>query len=146
MANSLAALAWAGPANSPAEAINDPPGQFGVIVDGSGNLSGYAWGENVGWINFGSNYPPAVAAEDRPQVDVSTGDFSGFAWGENIGWINLDGSSTGGSQARVTVRAPTPQEIADGIIGATQVPLLSNRNDDGAVDAADVVTRVNAGP
>ena len=25
---------------------------YGVNVDGNGNLSGYVWGTNVGWINF----------------------------------------------------------------------------------------------
>ena len=60
--------------------FNTDPNAFGVIVDNAtGELSGYAWGENVGWINFGSNYGAAAAA--RPAVNLSTGDFTGYAWG-----------------------------------------------------------------
>ena len=48
--------------------------------DNCGNLTGYAWAENAGWINFS----PATAGV---VIDPQTGDFSGDAWGENIGWI-----------------------------------------------------------
>lgn len=54
--------------------------------DGNGNLSGFAWSENAGWINF------------RPQhggvsIDTITGKFDGYAWGENIGWISFGDDS-----------------------------------------------------
>lgn len=47
----------------------------------SDNVSGYAWSENIGWINFnGSNYG----------VNINTnGTFNGYAWSENIGWIDF---------------------------------------------------------
>ena len=62
-----------------------------MLNDGSGNLAGYAWGENVGWINFDPNVPGD--ANDYGVTIDSEGNFSGYAWGENIGWINfgLDG-------------------------------------------------------
>jgi len=59
---------------------------WGVNNDGSGNLSGYAWGENVGWINFSSAYHRVVIN--------SSGEFTDYAWGENIGWINMNCSNT----------------------------------------------------
>ncbi|NIO71943.1 MAG: hypothetical protein GTN71_23700 [Anaerolineae bacterium] len=46
----------------------------------------WAWGTNVGWINF------------RPEhggVTVYSDHLEGYAWGENIGWIRL-GTHTGG--------------------------------------------------
>jgi len=62
---------------------------FGVNRDAStGNLSGFAWGENVGWINFGGGAlatPPQAA-----RFDATAHRLRGYAWGENIGWINLD--------------------------------------------------------
>ena len=67
--------------------INLAPSGDGVINDGQGNLSGYAWGENVGWINFA---PGGTGVT----IDPATGVFSGYAWGENTGWINF--SPTGG--------------------------------------------------
>ncbi|MFA5936877.1 MAG: carboxypeptidase-like regulatory domain-containing protein [Candidatus Paceibacterota bacterium] len=41
----------------------------------------YAWGENIGWINFGTS---------NGNVHVTDAGLSGYALGENIGWINLD--------------------------------------------------------
>lgn len=123
------------------DGTNADPNQHGVIVDSSGNLSGYAWGENVGWINFGTNFG-AVDPGDRPHVDTGTGAMTGYAWGENIGWINLDGSGTGGASAQVIAMAPNAAQIADGIVGKTAIPFLSDRNADTFVNAADVVHRV----
>jgi hypothetical protein len=46
----------------------------------------YAWGENVGWINFG-------ATECDAAINPANGEFSGHAWGENIGWLKFKGTS-----------------------------------------------------
>lgn len=48
-------------------------------------LTGYAWGENVGWINFDDG---SVQINNGSDPDV--GKFEGYAWGENIGWINFN--------------------------------------------------------
>ena len=54
----------------------------------------YAWGENIGWIDF---KPAGLSAEQ--QIVVGDNIFSGYAWGENIGWINFgDGSPESGDQ------------------------------------------------
>jgi hypothetical protein len=45
----------------------------------------FAWGENIGWINFGST---------EGDVDVSSTAVDGYAWGENVGWISLTCSNT----------------------------------------------------
>ena len=49
--------------------------------------TGYAWGENVGWIDFGST---------AGVVTVTDSALSGYAYGENIGWIVLDGVTNSG--------------------------------------------------
>ncbi len=41
----------------------------------------YAWGENIGWVNFGTI---------NGNVEITDTKLSGYALGENIGWINLD--------------------------------------------------------
>jgi hypothetical protein len=53
--------------------------------------SQYAYGENVGWLNF----EPNVAG---PNVGATVGSskLTGFIWAENIGWINLSPESYGG--------------------------------------------------
>lgn len=40
----------------------------------------YAWGENIGWINFGC---------DNCDVSVTDAGLSGYALSETVGWINL---------------------------------------------------------
>ncbi len=50
---------------------------YGVNNDGFGNLSGWAWGENVGWINF-----------DQVRIDRA-GVFTGRAGSAKIGLITL---------------------------------------------------------
>ncbi len=46
----------------------------------------YAWGENVGWINFEQTH-------GQPAINPANGEFSGHAWGANIGWMSLRGIS-----------------------------------------------------
>lgn len=54
-------------------------------IDPCDDGSQYAYGENVGWVNFETNVAgPNVGAT------VSDSNITGFVWAENIGWINLD--------------------------------------------------------
>lgn len=56
-------------------------------IDPDDDGSQYAWGENVGWINF--------EPSEGSGVEVSNSDLTGYAWGENIGWINLSPTNGG---------------------------------------------------
>ncbi|TAK57533.1 carboxypeptidase regulatory-like domain-containing protein [Patescibacteria group bacterium] len=59
--------------------INLAPTNSGVTNNSEGTLGGYAWGEKVGWINF---------APTGGGVTInSSGDFLGYAWSDTIGWI-----------------------------------------------------------
>jgi hypothetical protein len=58
---------------------------FGVNHDGLGNLRGYAWGANIGWLNFESN--------GAPRVDLRTGKMSGYVYSANCGWIGLSNAA-----------------------------------------------------
>lgn len=61
--------------------INFKPFQGpGVTVTPSA-VTGLAWSENVGWINLAPTYGGVL--------NDGTGRLSGFAWGENVGWINF---------------------------------------------------------
>jgi hypothetical protein len=55
--------------------------------------SQYAYGENVGWLNFEPNVPGDPCDYG---VTVSDTELTGFVWAENIGWINLSPSTYGG--------------------------------------------------
>jgi hypothetical protein len=60
---------------------------FAENIDPGKDDSKYAWGENVGWINFRPSFGPGVVVSD-------TG-ITGYAWGENVGWINLSPAQGG---------------------------------------------------
>ena len=64
---------------------NASSNDFGVNQDGLGNLHGFAWGANIGWIAFETN--------GAPKVDLLTGKLSGYAWSANCGWISLSNSA-----------------------------------------------------
>ena len=48
--------------------------------------SKYAWGENIGWVNFGAS---------SGNVHVTDTAVTGYAWSENYGWINLAPATSG---------------------------------------------------
>ncbi len=55
------------------------------MLPGKAILRGYAYGANIGWINFEST--------GNPRLRFSDGRLEGYAYSANCGWINLgDGS------------------------------------------------------
>ncbi|MBI5306401.1 hypothetical protein HZB04_02365 [Candidatus Wolfebacteria bacterium] len=65
---------------------------FKVSNDGSGNLSGWAYNDNIGWISFASS---TATSTYQVAVSPSTGDFSGWAYSDNIGWISFNCADSG---------------------------------------------------
>lgn len=66
---------------------NNSATDWGVNHDEAGNLSGFAYGGNIGWLNFSHGQ-----TDYEPRVDLATGNLSGYIWGANVGWINLSNS------------------------------------------------------
>ncbi len=54
-------------------------------IDPNDDDSQFAYGENIGWVNFEPNL-----AEPNVGANVTDDYLTGFVWAENIGWINLD--------------------------------------------------------
>jgi hypothetical protein len=48
--------------------------------------SKYAWGENIGWLNFGC---------DNCNVLITDSGISGYAWNRQFGWVNLNPDNGG---------------------------------------------------
>ena len=61
---------------------------FAENIDPDDDGSQYAYGENIGWLNFKPSLGPGVTVTD----DMVTG----FVWAENIGWVNLSPAAHGG--------------------------------------------------
>ncbi|HVM73591.1 MAG TPA: peptidoglycan-binding domain-containing protein [Candidatus Paceibacterota bacterium] len=57
-------------------------------------LSGYAYGENTGWISLNCSNTNSCADDDYAVANDGTGTLSGYAWGAATGWINF--APTGG--------------------------------------------------
>jgi len=60
------------------------------VAYAAGNIDStykWAWGTNVGWINFNPTHGGVTVYSDH---------LEGYAWAENVGWIRL-GTYTGGS-------------------------------------------------
>ena len=57
-----------------------------VYSAGMDSVYKYAWGENIGWVNFNPTHG---------NVDVSDTKITGYAWSENYGWINLSPTNGG---------------------------------------------------
>ncbi|MCX7589931.1 MAG: hypothetical protein N2Z85_03285 [Patescibacteria group bacterium] len=73
---------------------------YKVLNDGGGNLSGWAWNDNYGWISFcggqgNSNCPGSTIYQVK--INPTTGDFSNYAWNDLLGWISFCGQPGGGS-------------------------------------------------
>ncbi len=73
----------------------------------NGTVTGYAWGENVGWVDFSkitvtdTTLSNSVYGENIGWIDLATitndneGNLSGYAWGENIGWVDFSNVTIG---------------------------------------------------
>ncbi|MEK7616122.1 MAG: hypothetical protein AAB420_02870 [Patescibacteria group bacterium] len=62
--------------------------QGNVTVTDSG-LTGYAWGENIGWVSLNCSNTSSCDTVSYSVVNDTSGDLDGYAWSENVGWINF---------------------------------------------------------
>lgn len=61
-------------------------GAFASEINGTVPVDSYAWGENIGWINFGAS---------SGNVHITDSAVTGYAWSSTHGWINLSPGSGG---------------------------------------------------
>ncbi len=67
------------------------PGATAISITDSG-ITGHAWGDEVGWINFSPTGQGVT-------LDSATGALSGMAYANTGGWINFNPTSVGGGTA-----------------------------------------------
>jgi len=71
-----------------------------AAADSNGNISGYAWSSNIGWISFEGSASDSSLSSYSVAMNLGTdgiGIFSSnsYAWSSNIGWIKFDSSLIG---------------------------------------------------
>jgi hypothetical protein len=86
--------------NTPNGNICNPPTlSWSVTNDGSGNLSGWAWSEAIGWISFycaDLDLVPPICDQFNYRVTIDgSGNFSGWAWNDVVGWISFNCNNSG---------------------------------------------------
>jgi len=59
-------------------------GTIPISTSGATSSLGFAWGANLGWVNFGSTFS---------NVHITDLGLTGYAWTANHGWINLNPST-----------------------------------------------------
>lgn len=89
-------------------------------------VSGYAWGENVGWINLGP-----IVGTTKYGVQVDSVKLTGYMWSENTGWINMDpgggyGVSTNNGALRGKALSDNAGLISFGAEGANYGVTIDN--------------------
>ncbi len=94
---------------------NASSNDWGVNNLGDGRLRGYAYGANIGWINFETN--------GDPRINLLTGNLSGYAYGANIGWISLSNAQ---AYVRTDTVVPGADTDGDGIPDAWEMLYATN--------------------
>lgn len=61
----------------------------GEVMVADSELTGYIWSENLGWISLNCSNNDSCATSNYKVANDSEGNLSGYAWGENIGWVNF---------------------------------------------------------
>jgi len=112
---------------------------WGVNNDGHGKLSGFAWSEVTGWINFRTGHSRVYLNE--------TSQFYGYAWGENVGWMHFGPGGTvqylakaypghwrkiGPESEGRLARGPDDSEICSGSVPVTDLKSNNERYDEDA--------------
>ncbi|KKS17763.1 MAG: hypothetical protein UU76_C0033G0003 [Parcubacteria group bacterium GW2011_GWC1_41_7] len=57
-------------------------------------LTGWAWAENAGWISLSCENTNTCATGNYGVSNDGNGNLSGYAWNENLGWISFNCANT----------------------------------------------------
>jgi len=64
---------------------------YQITNDRAGNLSGWAWNDQYGWISFSCNNNGSCGSSNYgAYINGATGDFENYAWNDTIGWISFN--------------------------------------------------------
>ncbi len=70
--------------------LNFEPDTGGGAQVASDKLTGYVWAENIGWVSLSCENTSSCGTVSYGVTNDGSGNLSGYAWAENVGWINFD--------------------------------------------------------
>ena len=88
----------------------EPDAGDGMHIE-SDKVTGFVWGENIGWINLHCENNGTCGTVSYGVVNDGAGNLSGYAWAENVGWINFDPDVPGDTTNQYKVTIDTDGKI-----------------------------------
>ena len=70
-------------------------GNYQVMNDSAGNLSGWAWNDSIGWISLWCGNTSSCGTSSYRVTIGGGGNFSGYAWNDAVGWISFNCADPG---------------------------------------------------
>ncbi len=68
---------------------------YQVTNDGSGNLSGWGWNDQYGWLSFDCNNNNGCAQSNYRAYIDGNGNFQNYAWNDAAAWISFNCANNG---------------------------------------------------
>lgn len=95
-----------------------------VNADASGNLSGFAWNDKIGWISM-RGVSPSYG------ISIASGTFSGYAWNDAVGWISFNSANPNHSSSTEYKVVTTWTRTAS--VGSLQSSIYDTQKTDGVL-------------
>ena len=75
--------------------LNFEPNTGDGVQAASDKLTGCVWAENVGWVSLSCENTLSCGTVNYTVTNDGNGNLSGYGWGENIGWVSFSCGNTG---------------------------------------------------
>jgi len=74
---------------------NDKPVWAQSSTAGDGEMHGFAWSSNIGWVSFNSDDLPNSSVDYSVRINDDDNTLEGYAWSSNLGWLRFGSDLTG---------------------------------------------------
>ena len=75
--------------------VNFEPSEGDGVHVSKTQLIGYVWAENIGWISLSCENTASCGTVNYSVINDGSGNLTGYAWGQNVGWINVNPTNGG---------------------------------------------------
>lgn len=75
--------------------LNFEPGGGEGVQAANDKLTGYVWAENIGWVSLSCENTSSCETANYGVSNDGGGELAGYAWAANVGWISFSCENTG---------------------------------------------------